>query len=83
MLYRQGFSAFEVGDRALLRAWQFLRRIADDYNQMAWWAADKKEDAKWIAHIAYGLPLDRYPISLPVGPHDQVGWADWIYPTEL
>lgn len=83
MLYRQGFPAFEVGDRALMRAWQFLRRIADDYSQMAWWAADKKEDAKWIAHIAYGLPLDRYPISLPVGPHDQVGWADWIYPTGL
>lgn len=83
VLHRQGYPAFTVGNQALMRAAIFLRRLARDYNQMGWWGQDKKEDSKWIAHVAYGLPLSEYPITLPVGPHDQVGWADWLYPNPL
>jgi len=85
ILHRQGYPAFEIQDRAILRAVQFMRRLAKDYNQMGWWGQDKKEDVKWLAHVAYpnDLPLVEYPITLPVGPHDQVGWSDWTHPTGI
>jgi hypothetical protein len=81
MLHRQGYPAFEIGDRAILRAVQFLRRIAGDYNEPGWWVATKKRDVKWIAHVAYGLSLDEYPIPQPVGADLQIGWTDWTHPT--
>lgn len=81
IFHRLGYPAFEIQDQAVKRAVVYLRRLARDYNQMGWWGQDKKEDVKWIAHIAYGLPLDEYPITLPVGPHDQIGWSDWTHPT--
>lgn len=85
ILHRQGYPAFEIQDKAILRAVKFLRRLAKDYNQPGWWGQDKKEDVKWLAHIAYpnDLPLSEYPITLPVADHDQVGWSDWTHPTKL
>lgn len=80
---RLGKPAFEIEDQAVLRAVKYLRRLARENNNMGWWGADKKEDAKWIAKVAYDLPLDEYPISLPVGNHDQVGWSDWLYPVSI
>jgi len=85
ILHRQGYPAFEIQDKAILRAVKFLRRLAKDYNQPGWWGQDKKEDVKWLAHVAYpnDLPLSEYPITLPVADHDQVGWSDWTHPTGL
>ncbi len=82
-LDRKAFPAFEIQDRAILRAVKFMRRLARDTGNMGWWGQDKKEDVKWLAHVAYpnDLPLSEYPITLPVGPHDQVGWSDWTHPT--
>jgi len=83
ILHRQGFPAFEIQDRAILRAVKFMRRLARDTGNMGWWGTDKKEDVKWLAHVAYpaDLPLSEYPITLPVANHDQVGWSDWTHPT--
>lgn len=85
ILHRQGYPAFDICDKAILRAVKYLRRLSKDYAQPGWWGQDKKEDVKWIAHIAYpaDLPLSEYPITLPVGPHDQVGWSDFTHPVSL
>lgn len=82
---RLGYPAFEIQDRAVLRAVMYLRRLARDYNQAGWWGQDKKEDAKWIAHVAYpaDLPLSEYPIHLPVAGNDQVGWSDWLWAVSI
>lgn len=77
---RQGYPAYAFQDQALKRAtvriMEWKKAFGSD-----WWQVAKKEDAKWFAHIAYNLPLEEYPISLPVGPHDLVGFNDWTHPT--
>jgi hypothetical protein len=81
VLHRAGYPAFEIQDQALLRAVKFLRRVAADYKEPRWWGQDKKEDAKWLAHVFYNLPLADYPITLPVANHDLVGYVDWTHPS--
>lgn len=77
---RQGYPAYQFEDEALCRAVKFLKRISIDQNDARWWGEDKKEDAKWFAHIHCGLSLELYPISLPVSNHDMVGFNDWTHP---
>lgn len=77
---RQGYPAYQFEDEALCRAVKFLKRISIDQNDARWWGEDKKEDAKWFAHIHCDLPLDTYPIVLPVSNHDLVGFNDWTHP---
>lgn len=71
VLHRQGYPAFDIQDKALLRATIYLRKLGDTF-----WGKDKKEDAKWVLTQAYNLPLSEYPINLPVSFHDLIGWVD-------
>ena len=77
---RQGYPAYAFQDQALKRATIRLMEWKKAFGS-DWWQDAKKEDAKWFAHTAYNLPLDQYPIHLPVGPHDLVGFNDWTHPT--
>jgi hypothetical protein len=76
---RAGFPAFEIQDRALLRAILWHKRMWGKYSEARWWLPAKKKGVKWLAHIAYGLPLDEYPIALPVDNH-LIPYVDWTHP---
>jgi hypothetical protein len=81
VLHRQG--------QALKRAAVRLMSYAALYDpgtfasNMRWWGYDKKEDCKWILHVAYNMSLLDYPILLPVGENDLVGYTDWTHPTGI
>lgn len=81
VLQRQGYTPFQIQDRALCRALVFLKRISVDQHEPRWWAEDKKEDAKWAGHIACALPLNVYPIHQPVANHDMTTGIDWTHAT--
>ncbi len=70
ILQRQGYPAFEWGDRALLRAFRWLHDVAG-------YAADG--DDTWQSHLinrAYGTSL---PAPTPARPGKNVGWTDWTH----
>jgi hypothetical protein len=78
VLHRHGYPAFEIQDRALLRAIQWHKRMWTKYAEPRWWLPAKKKNVKWLAHVVYGLPLAEYPVTLPVDNH-LVPWVDWTH----
>jgi hypothetical protein len=70
MLERLGMPAWDWGDRALLRAFEWLHEFAD---------FPAEGDDTWMPHIinlAYG---SRFPAPLPARPGKAVGFADWTH----
>ncbi len=70
MLERLGMPAWEWGDRALLRAFEWLHQHAD---------FPAEGDDTWLPHIinrAYG---SRFPAPVPARPGKAIGFADWTH----
>jgi len=70
MLERLGMPAWEWGDRALLRSFQWLHEQAD---------YPAAGDDTWMPHIvnrAYGT---RFPALVPSRPGKAIGFADWTH----
>jgi hypothetical protein len=70
ILHRQGYDAFDWGDRALLRAVQWL-------HQHAQYPADG--DDAWIPHIINHFYQSAFPAPTPSLPGKNVGWTDWTH----
>ncbi|MEH6588778.1 MAG: alginate lyase family protein [Halioglobus sp.] len=70
MLERQGMPAWDWGDKALLRAFEWLHEHAD---------FPATGDDTWIPHVvnrAYGT---RFPAPVPTRPGKGTGFADWTH----
>lgn len=75
-LARAGYPAWEVEDRAPLRAVQFLDRLAQETGDDRWW--DHTNWAKHLVNHVYEAGL-----SVPEGNPDgkNMGWTDWTHGT--
>ncbi len=70
LLERLGFDAWSWGDRALLRAFEWLHREAD---------YPATGDDTWLPHVinrAYGTT---FPASVPARPGKAIGFSDWTH----
>ncbi len=70
ILHRQGYDAFDWGDRALLRAVDWL-------HQQAGYPAEG--DDTWIPHIINHFYKSTFPAPTPSSPGKNVGWSDWTH----
>ncbi len=76
ILWRQGYDAWEWGDRALLRAAQALERLAARYPSDGWDAQGDDEWQPWLIAHAYGVELDT---ALPARWGKNMGFTDWTH----
>ena len=70
MLHRAGYTPFEWGDRALLRAVDWL------YHHAGYPA---EGDDQWVPHVINYFYGTAYPAPVPANPGKIVAWGDWIY----
>ncbi len=70
MLDGQGYDVFDWGDRALLRAFQWL------YGQAHFPA---QGDDQWQVHVINAAYGTRFPATVPARPGKNVGWTDWTH----
>lgn len=75
VLHRAGYPAWDVADKALLRAAQYLHRISAQNAQ--WYDASRAAATKHLINMAYGVAL---PCAHPVGVDQCVGFSDWSHP---
>ncbi|MFQ5857928.1 MAG: alginate lyase family protein [Anaerolineae bacterium] len=69
ILHRAGYPAWEWGDRALLRAAQFLYDID-------WEPEGDDEWQPWLINHAYSTA---FPATTPARPGKNMGWTDWTH----
>ncbi len=74
ILNRQGMPAWAWGDRALLRAVEFLNRLDRQFG--GWWAGTDDDWQPWLINRAYGTS---YPAKSPAGHGKIMGWTDWTH----
>jgi hypothetical protein len=74
ILHRRGYDAWNWGDRALLRAVQFLFELDRRYG--GWGAEGDDEWNAWLVNHAYG---SNFPTQSPAGSGKNMGWTDWTH----
>jgi hypothetical protein len=77
VLHRAGYPAFEVADRAILRAMDYLHWLRQDTGQVDWFSGRRGQSQIYITNWYYGTNL---PIDGPVGVNRCVGFVDWTHP---
>lgn len=78
LLSRHGYPAWSWGDRAILRAAQFLERL--DARFGGWWATGDDSWQPFVINHAYGTALRA---TAPARPGKILGWTDWVYGPNL
>ena len=70
MLDRLGLPAWEWGDRALLRAFQWLHEQAD---------YPAEGDDTWMPHVINRVYGTDFPAPVPARPGKAMGFTDWTH----
>lgn len=71
MLQRAGYEeVWEWGDRALLRAFEWLYREAN---------FPPRGDDAWQVHVINHFYKTNFPTTTPCAPGKNLGWTDWLY----
>lgn len=70
MLERLGMPAWEWGDRALLRAFEWLHKYAE---------YPAEGDDIWLPHVINRAYAARFPAPVPTRPGKAIGFADWTH----
>lgn len=70
VFYRQGYPAYEIVDRAILRAATYLKNLGGK-----WYDTGTRKDIKHLINKRYAV---NYPLSLPVGKNGLVGFTDFV-----
>ncbi len=70
ILHNAGYDVWNWGDRALLRAFQWLHEQAN-------FAAEG--DDTWQPHVVNYFYGTRFPAPVPTQPGKNVGWTDWTH----
>jgi hypothetical protein len=74
MLERLGMPTWEWGDRALLRAFEWLHEYAD---------YPAEDDDTWLQHLVNRAYGSRFPAPIPSSPGKAIGFADWTNPAPV
>jgi hypothetical protein len=74
LLSRQGYDAWNWGDRALERAAAYLMDLASRYGAEAWRPSGNDVWVAWLLNRRYGM---RLPVSSPTRPGRGMGFTDW------
>ena len=75
LLAKQGYPVCEWSDRALVRAYQFLRDLQAQVGG-GWWIVS---DAKWQPWLVNKLCGSSFPTVTPTSPGKNMGWTDWTH----
>lgn len=70
MLHNAGYDVWSWGDRALLRAFQWLHERAE---------FPAEGDDTWQPHVVNFYYGTRFPAPIPARPGKNVGWTDWTH----
>jgi hypothetical protein len=76
LLSRQGYDAWNWGDRALERAARFLMGLATRYGSPAWRPVGNDVWVAWLLNRRYGM---RLPVTTPTAPGRGMGFTDWTH----
>ncbi len=86
IFFRQGYPAYEVANKALLRAATYLHNLAQ--KNKGWYDTSTRKDVKFLINKRYGVNFPQLPdptnagkfltLALPVGANGLVGFTDWI-----
>ncbi len=74
MLERLGMPAWEWGDRAILRAFEWLHTFAK---------FPAEGDDTWLPHIVNQVYSKHFPAPIPAQPGKGIGFADWTHAPSL
>jgi hypothetical protein len=77
VLGRAGFPAFDVGDKALDRALDYLWDVRQVTGKERWFDGDRAAEIVHLVNWAYG---STFLVSTPTGEGRTVGWTDWTHP---
>jgi hypothetical protein len=78
ILERAGYPAFAAGDRAVLRAVQYLWDLRTSTGSGDWFHERRANEILQLVNVAYGT---RFPVDLPAGAGRTVGYTDWTHAT--
>jgi len=70
LLERRGYDSFLWGDRALLRAFEWLHTEAD---------FPAKGDDTWLPHVVNRAYGSKFPAPIPSKPGKAMGFSDWTH----
>jgi hypothetical protein len=74
LLSREGYDAWNWGDRALERAARYLMGLASRYGEETWRPSGNDVWVAWLLNRRYGM---RLPVSSPTRPGRGMGFTDW------
>jgi uncharacterized protein YjdB len=77
VLHRAGYPAFDVADRAVLRATEYLYWLSQETGEVRWFDGDRGRAYVQLVNWHYGTSLPR---SSPVAGSRTVGYTDWTHP---
>jgi hypothetical protein len=78
ILERAGYPAFAAGDRAVLRAVQYLWDLKISARSGRWFHERRASEVLQLVNVAYGA---HFPLDLPAGAGRTVGYTDWTHAT--
>ena len=76
ILHRAGYPAFEVADRAVLRAADYLWFLRTSTGDDRWFDGERAAEIVHLLNVAYGTS---YPVAGAVGAGRTVGYTDWTH----
>lgn len=77
ILERAGFPAFEVADRAVLRAHEYLWYLRQQTGDTRWFDGDRARELIHLVNTVYGRS---FPVNGPTGRGRTVGYTGWTHP---
>jgi len=77
ILHRAGYAAFEVADRAVLRALDYLWYLRTESGDDAWFDGTRASEIVHIVDVVYGRD---WPTRTGIGGGRTVGFTDWTHP---
>lgn len=76
ILYRAGYPAFEVENRAVLRTMEYLKYL-DDNTSSVWFDGIRANEIIHLVNFIYGT---NFPVKGPTGGGRTVGFTGWTHP---
>ena len=79
VLHRAGYPAFDISDKAVLRAVEYMCYL-DKNTTTNWWDSSRAAEAKHLVKLMYGYNDPQCSIAYPTGGGRTFGFTDWTHP---
>lgn len=76
ILHRAGYRAFDVAERAVLRAHEYLWYLRNETGDTRWFDGGRAREIVHLVNVVYGVS---FPVSRPTGAGRTVGYTDWTH----